>query len=100
MPLSKLTLRPGVNRETTNYGNEGGFFVSDKVRFRGGNAQKIGGWQNLSSGGSTFVGLAKILWNYVSTSYQNIIGLATNQKGYAQLGGTFITGLRLFDLLR
>jgi hypothetical protein len=96
MPLSKLTLRPGVNRETTNYGNEGGFFVSDKVRFRGGNAQKIGGWQNTSSTGSAFVGLAKIMWNYVSTSYQNLLGLATNQKVYAQLGGDYndITPLR------
>ena len=96
MPLSKLTLRPGVNRETTNYGNEGGFYVSDKVRFRGGNDQKIGGWQNSSATGSTFVGLAKVLWNYISTSYQNLLGVATNQKVYVQLGGDYndITPLR------
>ena len=66
MPLSKLTLRPGVNRETTNYSNEGGFFTVDKVRFRGGNAQKIGGWQNITQvngATTTFKGVAKALWN-------------------------------------
>jgi len=96
MPLSKLTLRPGVNRETTNYGNEGGFFVSDKVRFRGGNAQKIGGWQNISVTGSVFAGLAKVMWNYVTTLSQNLLGVGTNQKVYVEQGGNYndITPLR------
>ena len=96
MPLSKLTLRPGVNRETTNYGNEGGFYVSDKVRFRGGNAQKIGGWQNISTTGNTFVGLAKVLWNWVTTGALNLLGTGTNQKIYIEEGGVYndITPLR------
>ena len=54
MPLQKLQFRPGVNRETTNYANEGGFFSVDKVRFRGGYAQKIGGWINQSPEGTFF----------------------------------------------
>lgn len=99
MPLSKLILRPGVNRETTNYSNEGGFFVSEKVRFRGGNAQKIGGWQNITSVNSainTFKGVAKYLWNYVTSSSQNLLGVPTNQKVYVEQGGEYndITPLR------
>ena len=96
MPLSKLSLRPGVNRETTNYANEGGFFSVDKVRFRGGNAQKIGGWQNITSSGSTFKGVAKALWNYLTSLSQNLLSVGTNQKVYVELGGTYndITPLR------
>jgi len=99
MPLSKLTLRPGVNREVTNYGNEGGFFVSEKVRFRGGNAQKIGGWQNITAvntAANTFKGVARYLWNYVTSLSQNLLGVATNQKVYVEQGGNYndITPLR------
>lgn len=96
MPLQKLTLRPGVNREMTNYANEGGFFSVDKVRFRGGNAQKIGGWQNITSSNSTFKGVAKAMWNYVTSIAQNLLAVGTNQKVYVELGGTYndITPLR------
>ena len=66
MPLAKITFKPGVNRETTNYANEGGFFSVDKVRFRGGFAQKIGGWVNQSSSGGTFFGIPRSLWNWVA----------------------------------
>ena len=44
MPLQKLQFRPGINRESTSYSNEGGWFDCDKVRFRAGYAEKIGGW--------------------------------------------------------
>jgi hypothetical protein len=96
MPLQKLELRPGVNRETTNYANEGGFFVSEKVRFRGGFAQKIGGWQNITSSGGTFDGVCRYMWNYVTLLSQNLLALATNQKLYVELGGTYhdITPIR------
>lgn len=99
MPLSKLTLRPGVNRETTNYANEGGFFSVDKVRFRGGNAQKIGGWQNITQvngATNTFKGVAKALWNYLTTLSQNLLAVGTNQKVYVEQGGVYndITPLR------
>lgn len=96
MPLQKLLFQPGVNRETTNYANEGGFFVSEKVRFRGGFAQKIGGWVNINNGSSTFRGVARYLWNYVTRIAQNLLAVATNQKLYVELGGTYhdITPLR------
>ena len=57
MPLTKLQFRPGVNRETTSYTNEGGWFNSDKVRFRFGLAEKIGGWQK--NGDNSFLGIAR-----------------------------------------
>lgn len=104
MPLTKLLFRPGVNREVTNYGNEGGFFVSEKVRFRGGNAQKIGGWQNITAVNTvlnTFKGVARYLWNYVTSVSQNLLGVATNQKVYVEQGGNYndITPLRITTTL-
>ena len=89
MPLQKLEFRPGVNRETTNYANEGGFFVSEKVRFRGGYAQKIGGWQNITASGGTFAGVCRYMWNYVNRLSQNLLAVATNQKLYVEFGGTY-----------
>jgi len=89
MPLSKVVFKPGVNRETTNYANEGGFFSVDKVRFRGGYAQKIGGWVNQSSNGGSFEGVPRSLWNWVAIAGQNLLGVGTNQKYYVELGGTY-----------
>ena len=90
MPLRKILFQPGVNRETTNYANEGGFFSVDKVRFRGGYAQKIGGWVNISPvNGSTFFGVPRSMWNWVSTDSQNLLAVGTNQKYYVELGGTY-----------
>jgi len=89
MPLQKLELRPGVNRESTSYANEGGFFAGDKIRFRSGYAEKIGGWQSINVGGSTFKGACRMLWNWITTVGQNLLGVATNQKVYVEIGGTY-----------
>ena len=78
MTLQKLELRPGVNRESTSYANEGGFFAGDKIRFRSGYAEKLGGWQNITSAVNTFKGVARILWNWVSAANQNLLGVGTN----------------------
>ena len=89
MPLQKLELRPGVNREATSYANEGGYFACDKIRFRSGYPEKIGGWQNITSNGSTYKGVARFLWNYVTRLSQNLLGVFTNQKVYVELGGVY-----------
>ena len=89
MPLQKVEFRAGVNRETTNYAGEGGFFTVDKVRFRGGYAQKIGGWVNISSIGGTFKGICRSLWNYALRNGLNILGVGTNQKFYVESGGEY-----------
>jgi hypothetical protein len=89
MALQKLEFRPGVNRESTNYANEGGYYSSDKVRFRSGYAQKIGGWTNSSDTGDTYDGVARYLWNYVTTDGLNLMFVGTNQKVYVELGGDY-----------
>ena len=89
MPLQKLELRPGVNRESTSYANEGGYYAGDKIRFRSGYAEKIGGWQSINVGGSTFKGVCRMLWNWVTTGTQNLLGVATNQKVYVEIGGNY-----------
>jgi hypothetical protein len=87
MPLQKLQLKPGVNRENTRYTNEGGYYESDKVRFRQGTPEKIGGWQRISA--ATFVGVCRSLWNWVTLNSQNLLGVGTNSKFYIENGGFY-----------
>jgi hypothetical protein len=94
MPLKKLQLRPGVNKENTRYANENGWYDSDKVRFRQGAPEKIGGWVRIST--NTFLGVCRSLWNWVTLAKQNLIGLGTHLKFYIVDGGAYydITPLR------
>jgi hypothetical protein len=87
MPLQKLQFRPGLNREGTDYSNEGGWYDGDKVRFRSGFPEKIGGWARLS--GEQFIGLAKSLWNWVTLDGSNYLGVGTSKKYYIEQGGFF-----------
>jgi hypothetical protein len=87
MPLQKIQLKPGVNREGTRYAREGGYYESDNVRFRQGTPEKIGGWVRISA--NTFLGVCRSLWNWVTFSYQNLIGVGTNLKFYILNGGTY-----------
>jgi hypothetical protein len=86
MPISEIKFQPGINREVTNYAGKGGFYDCNKVRFRAGNPEKIGGWQTLYAG---FKGVARSLWNWFTVAGENIIGLGTNQKYYVNNGGTY-----------
>ena len=121
MPLQKLQFRPGVNREGTTLSNEGGWFDGDKIRFRSGYPEKIGGWQldvgtesattptsTFASGGTTtaaplttgaFWGIAKAVWNWLNLAGYNLVSVGTNLKYYIQNsnGGSFndITPIRL-----
>jgi hypothetical protein len=94
MPLQKILFKPGVNRENTRYTTEGGWYECDKVRFRQGNPEVIGGWQRISS--STFLGVCRSLWNWVTLGGLNLIGVGTNLKFYIEKGGVYndITPLR------
>ena len=94
MPLTKLQFRPGVNRETTAYSNEGGWFDCDMVRFRFGTPEKIGGWQKLSS--STFLGTCRALHPFVALNGSSYIGVGTHLKYYIEEGGGYndITPIR------
>ena len=94
MPLQKIRFKSGVNRENTRYTTEGGWYECDKVRFRQGNPETIGGWQPFSL--ATFKGACRSLWNWVTLSNLNLVGLGTNLKFYIQSGGVFndITPIR------
>jgi len=85
--LKKLTLKAGINRENTRYTNENGWYESDKVRFRQGTPEKIGGWVRTSA--NTFAGVCRSLWNWVTLGYQNLLGVGTNLKFYIENGGTY-----------
>ena len=94
MPLQKLQFRPGVNRETTSYSNEGGWFDCDKVRFRFGTPEKIGGWEKYS--GKSFLGTCRALKPFVALQGESYLGVGTHLKYYINEGGGYndITPIR------
>ena len=94
MPLQKILFKPGVNRENTRYTTEGGWYECDKVRFRQGNPEVIGGWQQISN--NTFQGVCRSLWNWVTLGFLNLLGVGTNLKFYIENGGAYndITPIR------
>lgn len=87
MPLKKLTLKSGVNRENTRYYNENGWFVSQWVRFRQGTPEKIGGFIRFST--YTFDGICRSLWNWVTLAGLNLLGVGTSKKFYLEQGGVY-----------
>ena len=94
MPLQKILPKPGVNRENTRYTTEGGWYECDKIRFRQGTPEKIGGWQRISS--NTFLGLCRSLWAWVTLANLKLLGVGTNLKFYIERGGAYndITPIR------
>jgi hypothetical protein len=94
MAVRKLQFKPGVNRETTRYAAEGQWYETDKVRFRRGLPQKIGGWEQLSS--NTYLGVARSLFNWATLSLQNLVSVGTHLKYYIEKGGAYndITPIR------
>jgi hypothetical protein len=87
MALRKLLFKSGVNRENTRYTNEGGWYVSDKVRFRQGTPEKIGGWIQYSA--NQFNGVCRNLWNWVTNGSLNLLGVGTNTKYYIENIGIY-----------
>lgn len=106
--LKKLTVRAGINRENTRYASETlgtggnvvvggaatGWYDGDKIRFRSGNPEKIGGWMRISA--QAFQGVCRSLWNWVTLGGQNNVGIGTNLKFYIENGGIYydITPIR------
>jgi hypothetical protein len=87
MPLKKLLFRPGVNRENTRYTTEGGYYDCDKIRFRQGTPEKIGGWTPFST--NTFLGICRSLWTWITLNFLTLIGVGTNLKFYINRGGAY-----------
>ena len=94
MPLTALKFKPGINRESTSYSNEGGWFNGDKIRFRFGNVEKIGGWSTYSD--NTFLGTCRALFSWVALDATKYLGIGTNLKYYIADGGQYndITPIR------
>lgn len=94
MPLKKLLFKPGVNRENTRYTSEGGWFDCDKIRFRQGTPEKIGGWVQIST--NRFVGVCRSLFNWVTLGGVNLTGVGTNLKFFIERGAAYfdVTPLR------
>lgn len=94
MPLSKLQFRPGINRDVTSYSNEGGWYNCDKIRFRLGYPEKIGGWEKYSP--NTYQGSARALHNWIALDGSNYLGVGTHLKYYIEEGQLFndITPIR------
>ena len=84
MPLTKLQFQPGINRESTSYSNEGGWYDMDKVRFRMGYPEKIGGWTKL--GIKSFLGSCRALHPWRTIALNNYLGVGTSDKYYIEEG--------------
>jgi len=93
--LQKLAFKPGVNRDQSNYTNEGGWYAGDKIRFRSGQPQKIGGW--LRYGVFTMLGICRQMFTWITTNSDNIMAIGTNKKLYLDSGANLydITPLRV-----
>ena len=87
MPFIKLTFKPGLNRDQTNYSNEGGWFECDKIRFLSGYPQKIGGW--IKATPNYMLGVGRQMYNWLTTYSDNLLGIGTNKKLYIEVGGIF-----------
>lgn len=90
MPLKKILLTPGVVKENTRYTNEGRWYDCDKIRFRQGTPEKIGGWLRFSS--ATFLGLCRSLWNWITLASLDLVGVGTHLKFYIE------SGLQYYDI--
>ncbi len=94
MPFIKLQFKPGVNRDMTDYSNEGGWFEGNKIRFRSGYPEKIGGW--VKSSPTAFAGVCRQMWNWITSYSDDFLAVGTNSKVYIETGGNYydITPLR------
>lgn len=94
MAFLKLQFRPGVNRDQTNYTNEGGWFACDKIRFRSGYPQKLGGW--LAATFTTYIGVCRQMFGWITSFNDNLLAMGTSKKVYLEVGGSYydITPLR------
>lgn len=85
MAFTKVKIKPGVNRDTTNYANEGGYYESEKIRFLSGYPQKLGGWESYPT--VTIQGICREMFNYVTSYGDNIMWIGTTNHLYAEVGG-------------
>ena len=95
MALEKFIFRPGINREGTDYSNDGGWFDANFIRFRKGLPEKIGGWAKNTL--NTFKSTARALHAWVDLEITKYLGIGATWKYYIKEGGNFydVTPLRV-----
>jgi len=86
MPLTKLQFQPGINKEVTSYGAEGGWYDSDKIRFRSGMPEKMGGWDKYITG-VTLEGKARGILSWKTNDGEISLVIGTHKKVYVEQGG-------------
>ena len=86
MALTKIQFKPGIDKEGTEYGADSGWFDADKVRFRKGRVETIGGWRKYVS--TAIKGVARSLFDWGSADGDKYLGVGTNLKFYIESGGT------------
>ena len=85
--LRKFKFQPGINREGTEYSADGGWYNSDKIRFRKGRPEKIGGWEKYSS--NTFLGVCRSVHDWRAIDGVAYLGLGTTLKFYVNEGSSY-----------
>lgn len=80
--LSKIQLKPGINRDATNYANSGGWFDSDYIRFRNGLPEKIGGWTKVYANQTALIGKCRKMYDWSSLVGNSYLAIPTNVKFY------------------
>lgn len=80
--LAKIKLQPGINRDTTNYANTGGWFDSDFIRFRNGLPEKIGGWTKIYANQTPLIGVCRKLYDWSDLTNKAYLACPTNIKFY------------------
>jgi hypothetical protein len=80
MTLTKIQLKPGIQKQTSDLGASGGFTDCDNVRFRYGLPEKIGGWETTQS--NTLIGVARDAHHWVALDGTRLAALGTDKKLY------------------
>jgi len=99
MALTKVQLKPGYVTDGTAYANKGGWSTGNRVRFRLGYPESIGGWSKYSN--QTYVGSCRALINWSSRTNEVYLGIATNIKLYLEQDNLFndITPIRATNVV-
>lgn len=88
--LTKLSFKPGINRDTTSYTNTGGWFDSDYIRFRNGMPEKIGGWTKVYANQTALIGKCRKMYDWSDIIGTNYLAIPTNAKFYVDNSSSII----------
>lgn len=89
MPLVRLFFNPGIDKQNTEYGAEGGWIDGDYIRFRYGLPEKIGGWQYFQNNSTYLVGAISDIFCWANLAGSPVLAAATNRKLYAFFNNTW-----------